>query len=453
MRKKIRSILRESVAQRVYHFTDYASEIIESNRLHASTVVGSDADMWKNRGKFYFISLTRSGVDGYRLGHEKLVLNGEKLNQRYKGIPVDYWNFPKNAEGWNNDTEKFIEYMKNKQEKEDRIILNKPYLENLRKYIIEVHRWFGYSPSNMEFYESIKLNNICKKYNIPVYFYESEEDFLHERKDKAVDVEQAKYMDQAKKYSKKKEDETQQRAQEDKESGITDEMRQNRRLRYNIERLVALLSYQNPKNEAWIKENIFGLSPDDPFPDRIQETINKDEDNYFNKMKWNYQEYTNVLSSAIHNIRASNEKEEVEILDLLRRDMKRYQAKGIVGYLAKKFDFEEEYSMRDMEKYYKEKDKREKKEKMGEIVVKYEGHVENWNKPVSVWIDVGEIMKELPKRIIYDPKTIKLFRNQEGFTFKALYKFLMKNVGKKETYRIFHDVMGLTIEHEYEDYA
>lgn len=449
MRKQIRSILLESVAQRAYHFTSHASEIIEDNKLHASTVAGTSADASKNRGRFYFISLTRSGKDGYRLDHTKLVLDGEKLNHNYKGVPVDYWGYGKNPSAWGSPKQ-YADFMKNSQEKEDRLLLNKPYLENIRKYIIEVHHWMD-RKGGWDVNIAKKIEYTCKKYNIPFFVYDNQKDFLYENKEKSISINTPEYNEIAETYSNKEAKQQAEWDQMNKEAGITKEQKREYQVNMYVERLVALLSYENPKNETWIKKNIFGLESDQPFPERIKRIIEKDEDYYFSRMNssYNQKEYYSVVTLEIHNLRTNTDEESVKILELLRKDMKQYKAKDIMDYLAKKFDLEEEYKMRSNPNYYKDKDKQREKDRMGDLALFDSYRIIPWANYAWNQASAGEVMKELPTHLIGDMKAIKLF-NDETTTMKALYNFLMKNVGKKETYRIFKDVMEIEIRYENE---
>ena len=96
--------LTESLSDIVYHFTNTHRllDILNSNEFHASSNVGSKSDLDINKGKFYFFSTTRSKKHGFTSGDTKLVLNGRKLSQKYKALPIDYWQYSTNPKDYAN---------------------------------------------------------------------------------------------------------------------------------------------------------------------------------------------------------------------------------------------------------------------------------------------------------------------------------------------------------------
>jgi hypothetical protein len=66
--------LNEGLSDIVYHFTNLSNiiEILEDNRFQLSTNLGSDADQWTSKNKFYFFSTTRSRIKRYAYGVVKI---------------------------------------------------------------------------------------------------------------------------------------------------------------------------------------------------------------------------------------------------------------------------------------------------------------------------------------------------------------------------------------------
>lgn len=169
---KLLHLLNEGLSSIMYHFTYVSNlaEILKNDKIGLSTTLGSDADKMINRGKFNFLSLTRSKMTGFKKGDVKIVFDGDKLNQNFKSIPIDYWQFSKNEKDWSSKS-KYIESLKN-IEQEDRIISDKTEIVNISKYIKEIHiweRWYKHTAIAVHY---------AKQRNIPVYLYDNEKDFL-----------------------------------------------------------------------------------------------------------------------------------------------------------------------------------------------------------------------------------------------------------------------------------
>jgi len=82
-----KSLLTEGLTPILYHFTSIHNliNILKEDEFQASTNLGSSADFNVSGGKFFFFSTTRSRSAGYNQGNVKIVLDGQKLNQNYKG--------------------------------------------------------------------------------------------------------------------------------------------------------------------------------------------------------------------------------------------------------------------------------------------------------------------------------------------------------------------------------
>jgi len=168
-------LLVESLTDIVYHFTGVENliNILNKNQFLASTALGHGRDFEKNEGYLYYFSTTRSKSTGFNTRNARLKLDGSLLNQRYKSIPVDwFYNKGGNTTRWT--------------EMEDRIVLNKPSIDNAMNYITEIsvslEHYKGYQKKDI-----LYIINQCKYNKIPLYFYGTIKDFLADFKQKEID--------------------------------------------------------------------------------------------------------------------------------------------------------------------------------------------------------------------------------------------------------------------------
>ncbi len=197
--------LLEGVSDILYHYTHLGNlmNILEGDRFVLSTDVGTgaDRDFNKSKGKFYYFSTTRHKLGGYHKdpGGESrvmLVLDGRSLGNRLSGAPVDYWG------------PEFAKLDRTKQEAEDRLWSEKPYIEKASKYIKEIHimqfeeftkqydlflprdQWKTkqnvWSPFMGDLQRYRKVLFITKKKNIPCYIYRDHKNWLLQNKRKSV---------------------------------------------------------------------------------------------------------------------------------------------------------------------------------------------------------------------------------------------------------------------------
>jgi hypothetical protein len=187
---EILNILNEGVSPIVYHGTSSGNtvDMLRDNRFRLSPGIGRASDQAINRGKFYFLAVSRVKKSGYEqtigTGRTMLVLDGRKLNQRYKGVSVDYWGRDPEMMRKKNQ----VQYWLRSDENEDRILSDKPYIPNARNYIKEIHIWLGDDPIN-DYYSEVytTLNKIKGK--IPVYYYWNKQDYYNQNKRKALSFE------------------------------------------------------------------------------------------------------------------------------------------------------------------------------------------------------------------------------------------------------------------------
>jgi hypothetical protein len=181
--------INERLGDVIYHFTEIKKlwGILDSDRLLAEPVVfrQDDNDARTNKGMYYIsFSSTRSTRVGfpkimdlglYRGGLVTIVFDGRLLNAKGSGDRFDYYNNKK--------------HRKNKEdfEYEERLFLNKPYIDKIHKYIHEIHVYSHHSsfPHNDEQVKDIGL--ICAKHGIPLYLYDDRHDLDNFNKAKAID--------------------------------------------------------------------------------------------------------------------------------------------------------------------------------------------------------------------------------------------------------------------------
>jgi len=180
--------LNESLTDEIYHFTSFRSlnSILKTNQFLTTAAVASPSDMKFNKGKYFFFSTTRSKATGYTQGNTKLVLNGRKLNQKYKSTAIDYWQYSKNRKDYNDDNTYKMALAS--PESEDRIITNEPFINNAISYINEIHVYIY--PDIKVYQDTLTfIKETCQNNNIGLYFYDTKENWLLQNKTKQVDPE------------------------------------------------------------------------------------------------------------------------------------------------------------------------------------------------------------------------------------------------------------------------
>ena len=139
--EKVKQTLNERVSSIVYHFCGPASclGICEDNAFVLSSILRGTADGDINKGRYY-LSTTRqkSGKLGYSQSKNvRITLDGDALNQRYSGGPVDYWGTSMGKQFYMQQGAESGHYNPNQSrtEAEDRIFSNDPIIPNANKYI------------------------------------------------------------------------------------------------------------------------------------------------------------------------------------------------------------------------------------------------------------------------------------------------------------------------------
>ena len=161
--------LVESLSSIVYHYTGLLNgfNILKNNKLLLQSVLGGNSDNYGN-GKMYYLSTTRqrSNTSGYRkntTGVVRLELDGNKLNQRYKGKPIDYWgkNF-RNSDNF---------------EMEDRLLSNEPEIYPASDYIKRVDIFINPNNEVQVKYAKNILSILSSFYENKTFVYDNANDF------------------------------------------------------------------------------------------------------------------------------------------------------------------------------------------------------------------------------------------------------------------------------------
>lgn len=299
---KLLKILSESLPDIVYHFT-YLNNIInilETNKITLSSALGSTADLKPNRGKFNFLSTTRSKSSGYKRGNTKIVLDGQKLNYNYKSIPLDYWGYSKNPKDWT-DKSAYIQALGSEQE--DRIVSDKTTIPNFKKYILAIH-------VNISNYKRNKLNKIkdlANQNNIPLYLYSSQENW--EKQINNIDINTIP-----------------QNSEED------DYHNMSSNTHYREYDLASAIAYNNPENYKKIIDYINDETEIKSFNEHLSKRIYE----WFSINASYKDDAIAVIMSIIHNNRSTHKPEIDFLMTLLIKEMRKLKVKTIRDYLEEK---------------------------------------------------------------------------------------------------------------------
>jgi hypothetical protein len=168
----LKRVIHEGLSSVLYHGTDLhaALQIMKVDKFKLSMAEATSSESGISK-KLYYLSTTRSVLGSYHSIHSNVIfkLDGDALGHNYSGNPVDYWG------------PDFRKINPSKNEMEDRIFTDKPYIENASKYISEIHIKIdddAKSPTLRKVYMAAKLKNI------PVYIYDDGKAFstLNKRK-------------------------------------------------------------------------------------------------------------------------------------------------------------------------------------------------------------------------------------------------------------------------------
>jgi hypothetical protein len=323
-------MLSEGLSDILYHFTYVTSliSILKYNKFATSSNLGSNADQWKDKGRFYFFSTQRTkGMSGYgsHHGNVAIVLDGRKLNYTFKGFATDYWNWSKKM----TDYKTLRDYTQalQSEEHEDRIVTNKPYIDVANKYIIEIHVLVN---ENEDKDRLIEVDSLCKGYNIPVFFYNDDSSFKLQNKAKAISLESINLQPKEKS------------AYDDKE-----EDREFYNAKWFFKKIAPCIIAGNDLNDGYnderdkieklLKQMLEKANQPDQY-DNVLTDINDKVKRLGTSWGRMYADDEFLSTQAeIHNNRGNPNSYLRELLKMLVLDMKKWRVKNLKEYFNKKF--------------------------------------------------------------------------------------------------------------------
>jgi len=322
------TILSEGLSDILYHFTyiPHLRNILKYNKFATSTNLGSSADASKDKGKFFFFSTQRTkGMSGYANHHGNnvaIVLDGRKLNYSFKGFATDYWNWSKKRSDYNSIGD-YTNALQSK-ENEDRIVTNKPYIDNANNYITEIHVLIFPEHNNQEGVNEIISS--CKNLNIPVFFYLDENSFKLQNKAKAIPPDQLNL----------------ELAPEPTAYDVSKEERDIYDIKWFFKEIAPSIIagndiHERDQVENMLKDALEKGGQSEQFDNVMSDINDKAKRLSTSWGRMNADDAYRSLSADIHNKRGNPNPYLRELLKMLIADMRKWQVKNLKEYFNKKF--------------------------------------------------------------------------------------------------------------------
>ena len=198
IRESIRRVLNERITPTVYHFCSLGSlvSICQNNEIVLSTGFGRTSDEGINKKHLFFLSLTRQidGRQGYSNGcNVRIEFDGELLNQRFKGGAVDYWGKQMGKQAYYDYNSGIsvngkIAPIQSRTENEDRLLSNKPIIDDAIKYIKRIDVLIN--PNKKEACASIHMIGRTQ-FEPLLYVYDNKKDFELRKNDGNSELKQS----------------------------------------------------------------------------------------------------------------------------------------------------------------------------------------------------------------------------------------------------------------------
>lgn len=174
------------LSQVLYHITDVraAESILRKNRFELKPSDGTEAETDVNGGKnLHYLSTYRSKISGYAVqkagtSSAIFVIDGQRLQTKYAGTPVDYWQ------------RKYVDdASRDRFEAEDRVLSPEKFIPNAERYIKSLHvsvpmLQFQSDPQRSRLYFDLRKRCLLRK--IPLFWYNDTKDLLLMNRLKAV---------------------------------------------------------------------------------------------------------------------------------------------------------------------------------------------------------------------------------------------------------------------------
>lgn len=174
---KLRQIIKERLSSTVFHGSTLKVlyQILSKNLLVASPLFTRDVETSSSNKSYFFISTARSRTSPFitsLLAQGKpcfvLQLDGDKLNQKYKGKSVNYFLNRKNSE------------------MEDRLFTDEQYVRNASDFIEQIS---VYIPPNTKPTDSmLEIERMAKDKNLPIFFFSDKKALISNYRAKAIDL-------------------------------------------------------------------------------------------------------------------------------------------------------------------------------------------------------------------------------------------------------------------------
>lgn len=204
----VEKILSEGISDITYHFTSLKScvSILKDNEFHL-TMSSNRSDAYNDKRLFY-LSTQRGrnkelGYAGHLGSCVRIQLDGRKLKEQFKGMPVDYWGGEMGKRSYyrqENDSIYGRGFNRSRQthhnfEMEDRIFSYDPVIANASNYILRVDVYIDprtdrLNDTKVEKYrnellqriadekdEAISIFCFANRHKVPVYIYNNLNDF------------------------------------------------------------------------------------------------------------------------------------------------------------------------------------------------------------------------------------------------------------------------------------
>lgn len=140
-----------------YHYTNALPEILSTNVFELGNALLASSEsghLPKGVKQPYFMSMSRNPSGSYK-SDTLLVLDGDKLSQKYKIIPTNYWGRRVGIGGGS--------------EMEDRLWSSSPIIKNAKSYIKEIHMFVSKERLKDEEHPLVPSN--LEYLDIPFYIY------------------------------------------------------------------------------------------------------------------------------------------------------------------------------------------------------------------------------------------------------------------------------------------
>ena len=180
------NLITESLSSVVYHFASMQRllKMAKENRFYLTSAVATPSDMKVNRERLYYMSTTRNKSVRSGFGTKfssngvRIQLNGDKLNQKYKSFPVDYWGDSMGKQSYYRDNKDFKTRQQHiDNEMEDRLVSNDQTIENFSRYIERIDIILDSESEYYEQYVYYAFSILMTSYGRFCNFYDNINDF------------------------------------------------------------------------------------------------------------------------------------------------------------------------------------------------------------------------------------------------------------------------------------